>query len=521
MPEEKKERRGFFAFVWNEVQDFFVAMFASVWGDFISMMRPATREIMKETESVWSATSDDAEYVVLNTLSRLFGLDKDEIKSLMAIQRPPFPLSIVYDVVLLVTTIGTSMMQMAGVLNEDNIRDLLSKTTPRVPYSSLIMNAAFIAPEKTQKVRDALKKEGYNDEYIDLMFLNLYRLYDENMCRTLYLRGVLSEDQLFMRMRELGYTDTRTKEIMQSWAVIPGPMDLLTMVAHEAFEPEAIALMGLGDEFPEDQVKWLEKQGVSREWALRYWYSHWEQPPIGMGYDMLHRGIIDEKTLDMLYRTVEIPPYWRDKLTAIAYNPYTRVDVRRMHDMGVLDDEELIKSYMDLGYNLEKATKMSEFTKRYNRGAEKTLTKAQIIKAYMENILPRKSAIEELKSLGYSEDLAEFYLVSEEYYEILEYNEMAVDNVKDRYQNNLITRPQAIDRLSKLNVDGRRIEVLIDKWTLNIFEDRKVPSKTDLDKFVKNKIIDLKRYRTEMYKLGYNKEYIKWYEQLVTAKKVK
>ncbi|GAI84798.1 unnamed protein product, partial [marine sediment metagenome] len=76
--------------------------------------------------------------------------------------------------------------------------------------------------------------------------------------------------------QELGYTDTRIKEIIQAWSIIPGPADILHMVAKEAFEPDAVKLMGLEDEFPTEQVSWLAKQGLSEFWAMKYWASHWE-----------------------------------------------------------------------------------------------------------------------------------------------------------------------------------------------------------------------------------------------------
>ena len=39
----------------------------------------------------------------------------------------------------------------------------------------------------------------------------------------------------------------------------------------------------------------------------------------------------------------------------------------------------------------------------------------------------------------------------------------------------------------------------------------KLPSKTDLDKFLKAKIIDADQYKTEMYRLGYSFQYTMWY----------
>ena len=52
---------------------------------------------------------------------------------------------------------------------------------------------------------------------------------------------------------------------------------------------------------------------------------------------MLHRGVIDTAELDMLLRAQDVMPFWRDRLTAIAYRPLTRVDVRRMYKQGVLN----------------------------------------------------------------------------------------------------------------------------------------------------------------------------------------
>jgi hypothetical protein len=383
--------------------------------------------------------------------------------------------------------------------------------SPEVLPPREVMMAAFIAPEKTGEVRGAMKRAGLSDEDIDLMFLAAYKLYDEDMVRVLWLRGVLSDDQMYMRMRELGYTDTRTKEIIQSWPLIPGPQDLFTMVGKEAFEPEFIQKIGLGAEFPVEQVEWLKKQGVSEEWALRYWYAHWEQPSIGQGFEMLHRGVIDDETLDLLFRAVEIPPFWRDKLKAIAYQPLTRVDVRRMHDMGVLTDEELKKSYMDLGYNEENAIRMTEFTVRYNRGKEKELTRGQLIQGYRDKVIPRNDAIELLVQTDYNEAQAEYFLTLEDYKEQKEYQDDMIDNIRDRFINNLMEDFEARGSLNNLNLPAIQVDLLMDKWKIKQYTGRKVPSKSDLDKFLRNKIIDEDTYRLEMQRLGYGFQYIEWY----------
>jgi len=387
------------------------------------------------------------------------------------------------------------------------------KMRPALPEYRDIIQAAFVAPERTGDVREVMKQRGFPDKYIDLLFLSLYRLYDENTVRELYLRGVLSETEMINRMQELGYTETRIKEMVQAWDIIPGAADILHMVGKEAFEPDAVALMGLDDEFPEEQTQWLEKQGLNRFWQLHYWRAHWEQPSIQMGFDMLHRGVIDKDELDMLFKTVEIPPYWRNKITEIAYQPLTRVDVRRMHAIGTLDESGVFKAYTDLGYNEENAWLMTKFTVDYNRTDDKELTKAQVLKAYREKAMQYNAALDLLKQIGYPQDTADYLLIFEDYQETLELQQLQVTNIKDRYINNLINKPDAQRQLDALDLESLQVEILLEKWDIQVFKDRKVPSKTDLKKFLHLGIITTDQFRQEMEKLGYNYLYAQWFEQ--------
>ena len=324
--------------LWDEVQGFFIGMFKNVWGGFIGMMPLATQEVIKTVNGFYEGLGQNMITAGQGFLSTWGVVDKDDIKAFEWFKGLPFPFNVVIFTLVFVILVAGYIMALSTSL-WGTVKQSYNKVySPEPPSPRDVMQAAFVAPEKTAEVRDAMQRAGLSNDDIDLFFLSAYRLYSEDIVRVLWLRGVLSDDQMYMRMRELGYTDTRTKEIIQGWPIIPGPSDLFHLVAREAFEPDAIELMGLGDEFPVAQVEWLQKQGISEDWAKKYWYAHWEQPSIQAGYEMLHRDVIGLEALNMLFKTVEIPPFWRDKLIKIAYQPYTRVDVRRMHDMGVLDD---------------------------------------------------------------------------------------------------------------------------------------------------------------------------------------
>jgi len=385
---------------------------------------------------------------------------------------------------------------------------------PQLPYVSEIIGAAFIAPEKTGAVRETLARSGYNEDDIDLLFLSKYRVYEEFQVQMLWLRKEISDAKMYERMRELGYTDTRIGELVKLWTIIPPVNDILTMVAHEAFEPDAVRQMGLEDEFPSAQSEWLSKQGLSDFWQRKYWASHWEQPSIQMGFEMLHRGVIDKATLDMLFRTVELPPYWRDKLTQIAYQPYTRVDIRRMYDMGVVDEAELTKAYTDIGYDDEHAEKMKEFTKRYVEDADRDLTKTEILKGYRNALLSRNDTVSLLTDIRYTEAQANYYIELEDFREIQDIQSAAIAAIKTKYTSALIDRADAQRQLDALNLPAAQVSLWLERWDVSLIEYPKLPSKTDLDKFYIADVISADTYNLEMQKLGYGHTYIVWYKTM-------
>lgn len=505
----------FWGSVYDQITGFFIAMFQTVWSGFIKMIAPAFFELNKSVATFMNETEDDFWEALTNAVASTGVLDKGTVQNLLKLEGLPFPFQSIFNATTLLLTMGNYVKEVGSIINTPGLRNLMKEISPNLPRPEEVMLGAFIAPEKTGEIREILRKSGISEEHIDLMFLSMYKMYNEDVIQMLFLRKIIDDDTMFMRMRELGYTDTRIKEIIKTWEIIPGPQDIIHMVAKEAFEPDMIQKMGLDDEFPGEQVQWLEKQGLSEDWAKKYWYAHWEQPSIQMGFEMLHRGIIGMAELDMLFRTVEIPPYWRDKLTAIAYQPFTRVDVRRMHKMGVINDEELVKSYMDLGYDDQKAYKMAEFTIMYNQGAEKSLTKTQILQGYKDKLMNRDDALEFIQDIGYSKTQAEYLVTLEDYKETKELQDELLDNIKLRFQNNFADEFQTVSQLNQLNLPAAQIDALMDKWKVKKIIDTKFPSKTDLDKMVKFKIIDMDTYKVEMEKLGYNFKYIDWFSKLV------
>lgn len=387
----------------------------------------------------------------------------------------------------------------------------MSLATPNPAPVDALVRSMIIDPKRSTENRKEMKKHGFDDTQIDNIILSHYRTIEENTIRTMYLRGIIDVEKMYERMRELGYTDTRTKEIVQTWELLPSPQDLFLMVAHEAFEPDIYNKLGLNVEFPTEQVEWLKKQGISEDWARKFWIAHWEQPSIGQGFEMLHRGVIDDNDLDILFRTVEIPSYWREKLTKIAYSPYTRVDVRRMHDLGVLNDEQLLRAYKDLGYDDEKAANMVEFTIKYNEDTQKQLTQSTVLTCYNEDLIDKNEARQMLIDQGYTYEVAGYYLDIEDYKKAKEYQDLWLGNLKDQYLLGMIDADKARSSMNQAGFRGEKIDNLLAAWNLDFYKYQRLPSKSDLDRFLVKGIITDKEYVNYMQQSGFTKETIAWY----------
>lgn len=501
--------------LWDRIRAFFLIQnkefFSSLMDilpNFIDALHEKTWEILKGYDDpLWDLTIDFLKK------SDLLSPGQESLYRTFKDLPPPFS-SMVW-VIFTASFLVYYVTKLNDLGNDKLKQKMMQEHQTTLPPLDALIRSAFIAPEKTEAIREHLSKYGFNNEAVDFLFLSNYRLYDIDLCRELYHRGVLSKDKLFERMRELGFTDTRIEELVQGFPVIPGPSDLFHLVGKEAFEPDTIEKLGLGQEFPEGQVSWLEKQGVSRYWAKKYWAAHWYQPSVQQGMAMRHRDLIDDDTMDLLFRAQELPPFWRDKIKGITYLPYARVDIRRLWKSGVINEvREVYDNYKWQGYDHEHAVNLTEFAILDAEESERNITMGQIMNAYENKIMSRKDIKALLIQLHYTLEKAEFLILSKDYEIANQFEKAKIKLIGDKYINRLIDKFQAFRDLNLLNLPSEQVSILMTTWDLKIIKNVKLPSKTDIAKFFKAKIIDEKIYIEEMDRLGYSEHYSSMYLQL-------
>ncbi len=240
-------------------------------------------------------------------------------------------------------------------------------------------------------------------------------LLDPDDLRDAYLRGFIDIVKARNELAKQGFDAGQIEHIIQLWQELPPPSDLIRMAVREAFSPDIVARFGQHQDFPEDFANFAGQQGYSRDWALNYWAAHWELPSAEQGFEMFHRGVIGSDDLQLLLRALDVMPFWRGKLTDIAYNVVTRVDTRRLFAAGVWDRARVEREYLNQGYTPAAAADLTEWTvATYGEDAvgRKDLTRAAFEKAFKQGRISDLEAVQALVELGYDESEAEFFIAN-------------------------------------------------------------------------------------------------------------
>jgi len=235
-------------------------------------------------------------------------------------------------------------------------------------------------PKWKTLVESDIKDQGWSEDRLEIFRLLAQTYMDASALTRYYFRYKdLGSEEIpdghpyLEDMRRLGFTADEARRFRDISLFYPAPTDLVTWQAREVFEPEMVRRYGLDAEYEGIDKEPFFKAGMTEEQIRNYWRAHWEHASWIQVVEMLRRGLLTKEAgapeppttaggweardaegreaLYDWYRLVEIPPFWRDKLTAMSWAVPTRVDVRRWWDMRTIDEERLRSIYHSLGYH--------------------------------------------------------------------------------------------------------------------------------------------------------------------------
>ena len=328
---------------------------------------------------------------------------------------------------------------------------------------------------------------------------------------TMKTRGFIDDSVFMGYMAKLGYPDDVSQSLFATSSYYPGPQEWIRFAVRDVFNPDVVASAGLDEQFPDDIVPYAEKGGVSEEFMKMHWRAHWNLPSPTQAFEMLHRGLISMDQLKSILKASDYAPGYIDAMVGIAYSPYTRVDARRMYDLGILDDDGFIQAMKDIGYDDEHAANLLRFAHSDGREAEKDLSQAQMLRAYALGKVARNDLMAYLMKLGYDETESSLLID-------LEDDKKADDLLNERiavldwkYERGDISDGQYLDTLSSEGIPRAKAEYYLTKASFEAEKSVKLPTKADVEKWYKKNYISDRQATTYLRQMRYREAEIRLY----------
>jgi len=353
---------------------------------------------------------------------------------------------------------------------------------------------------------------------------------------TIWRRGELDDGGLEKSLAHLGYSEESMEHMKLASLYYPKPDDLVRFAVREVFTPAVASKYGLNEDLPDEFLEASAKAGLSDSFAKQYWAAHWELPSVYQGFDMFHREIIDAPDLDLLLKTLDVMPYWREKLRKMSYNLVTRVDIRRLYKTRVYSETQVYDAYLHIGYSPEDAKSLTLFTvQEYSPVDDERQelpnlvnvpekgyvpSKSMVMSAYDKGLLDRETVISQLGDLGYPPDASDLLVQIADDNLKQELIDLEADSITDNFRMGYLTEIDYKQELTALGVPSRYLELTVHRELAQAKKRVKHPSKSDLDSWIKKYIITPEVYTGRMLSYGYEEADINLYlrELLVEMK---
>ncbi len=229
--------------------------------------------------------------------------------------------------------------------------------------------------------------------------------------------------------------------------------------------------------------------------------------------------ITDDELVDKYLKWEDISPIWRDRFKAMTYPPITRVDLRRIYALGLISDQELLARIMQLGYSFEDAKLLMQFYKQYKMSEQRNLTKGEVERAYIDGLINQDQVKQYMQQLQYEDDEIEFYLKLWDYMRKNKQLETQLKALEKEYLEGYKTIQEVSDELNHLGLPGETIQQILGDFQAKKRASIKLPSKADIEHWFKLGLIKQSTAVNLLELLGYPESIAAMYLQV--AKKVK
>lgn len=485
---------------------------------------PEIKKAIEDLQTAWSASPENIGDIAEGLMDVVIGkgtqLQLEGITGISIDDNTPISQGMFGQIAIITDiTLVASLLSLGGQIMSFGLLDDLGKQVREyLNYSGLSQTTQFGYGMILSSALSPLVIREINSK-------TLPTTYDEATGIRLAFRQIIDDAEFNDVMGKLGYNPDRASKLFTGSWFYPQPTDFIRFAVREVFKSDVVEKFGYDEAFPIDETipneqlpQWIRdvvgESDITLADAVRYatldpevlrwyWRAHWELPSPTMGYEMLHRGVIDEDELTDLLRIADFAPFWIPKMIAISYVPYTRVDARRMYEEGILDDDAYLTSLKDLGYDDERANNMLEWTRLRKLTPEKDLTKSMIERAYRESLKDRPWTLTALQGLGYDPEESELIVALIDAQNESDKMDEDIEHLIRLFIRDLMDEKAFVDALDKLGLSEAHKSRVQEKALRERQKRLKTPSKVDLEGWLKKGIITPDQFRVKMRTLGY------------------
>ncbi len=420
-------------------------------------------------------------------------------------------------------------------------------------------------PDDAETVIADLGRQGWSDDRIEQLTRLRFQLTPVADTLEAWRRGFVDDDGLTQKLTSLGWADDDQALLRKLTFRIPPIQDMILFAIRGVFDVEESRAFGEFEGLPGEleqqfiqnlgieggdfsrQVQVFadeaKKLGLSPEWVAAYWTSHWRLPSLQTAYEMFHRlqpdilaaesdrvssdGFtvaelsFEKPELDRLVRAQDFSSFWRPKLSAIAFNPLTRVDIRRIAKLLGKDKDWMIIQYRKVGFSPFDANLMADFTIAFNAEPDqdqtrelRDLTKTVILDFVENDLFTPEEGVTNLQEIGYDDFAAEALVNLELAKRERALQRDRIDFVEEQVKFGILGLNDASVELDQFGVPAAQKDVILRKLEIQLAPRPSTPSKGDLDNFLNQQIIGTEEYREGLTTRGFADDAIDLYVKL-------
>lgn len=330
-------------------------------------------------------------------------------------------------------------------------------------------------------------------------------------------RQIINDSEYKTGMRRLGYVDNvHIENIKKIGEYAPPPQDIVRFMVRDTANDAVVTTFELdkhfGDNYNGQLKEWAKWSGVSDDYMKHLWRAHWDVPSPTQLYTMLHRlsalppddpKYVSIDTVRMALVQQDIAPFWIEKFIAISYAPLTRVDVRRAYNIGVLNRDEVKRSYLDNGYNDFNAETLTKFTEKEKMRAGYSHIS---VKRYIAGRIHSLEMMKDLIGEGYSPEQIELIVARAKNSFRWQWAGSCVKATKKRYMIGEFDKDKVRQILIGFGMEGEQANIISEGWDCELAAKGREFTGAQLVKLLDNGLLNPQEFVSRLRRLGFRED---------------